>query len=80
MLTVADDGPGIPEDQRERVFERFTRIDDARTRNAGGAGLGLAIAREIVERHRGTVAVDPQHEGGARFVVTLPLGNQCDTR
>jgi signal transduction histidine kinase len=70
-LTVADDGPGVPADQRDRVFERFTRLDDSRSRATGGTGLGLAIAREIVESHRGTIDLD-QSVPGARFVVHLP--------
>jgi len=73
VLTVADDGPGVPADQRERVFERFARVDDARSADAGGAGLGLAITREVVERHGGTVRIDADAATGARFVVTLPL-------
>ena len=71
-LTVADDGPGIPAGDRERIFERFTRLDEARARQAGGAGLGLAITREIVERHGGAIEVDPDHPGGARFILRLP--------
>ena len=71
-MSVTDDGPGIPVDQRERVFERFTRVDDARAAATGGAGLGLAIAREIVERHGGTIAVGPNGAAGARFDVHLP--------
>ncbi len=73
VLAVSDDGPGIPPEDRERVFERFTRLDEARAAHDGGAGLGLAIARDIVERHGGTLAVDPDHHPGARLVVTLPL-------
>jgi len=73
VLTVDDDGPGIPPEDRKRIFDRFTRLDQARTTTAGGAGLGLAIAREIVERHSGTLVVDHQHQPGARFVLTLPL-------
>jgi len=73
VLTVADDGPGIPPDQHERVFERFTRLDDARSNGTGGAGLGLAIARDIVEGHGGTITIDPDHRPGARFVVAVPL-------
>jgi signal transduction histidine kinase len=73
VLAVADDGEGIPPTDRERVFERFARIDDARAPGTGGAGLGLAIARDVVGRHGGTIAVDPAHAPGARFVVTLPL-------
>jgi len=74
VLTVADDGEGIPPDLVESVFDRFTRLDEARTRDAGGTGLGLAIARDIVERHGGTIRVDPDHRSGARFVVVLPTG------
>jgi len=73
VLAVADDGPGIPPDDQERVFARFTRLDDARIATTGGTGLGLAIARDIVERHGGTLALDPLHHPGARFVVTIPL-------
>jgi signal transduction histidine kinase len=71
-VAVSDDGPGIPSDQREAIFDRFTRLDEARSAGAGGVGLGLAIARDIVERHGGTVRVDPDHAPGARIVITLP--------
>ncbi|HET6563539.1 MAG TPA: HAMP domain-containing sensor histidine kinase [Marmoricola sp.] len=71
-LAVEDDGPGIPEDQRERVFERFVRLDEARARDAGGSGLGLAIVKEIVHASGGTVAVCSSALGGARFVVRIP--------
>jgi signal transduction histidine kinase len=57
MITVTDDGPGIPAADRERVFDRFTRLDDARARDAGGSGLGLAIVQELVRRHGGTVTL-----------------------
>jgi signal transduction histidine kinase len=69
-LVVEDDGPGIPEADRARVFERFTTLDDART--AGGTGLGLAIASAIVEAHGGTIVADGNNGHGARFVVRLP--------
>ncbi|MGH9150759.1 MAG: ATP-binding protein, partial [Acidimicrobiales bacterium] len=72
VMSVSDDGTGIPEGAHERVFDRFTRLDDARSTAAGGAGLGLAITRDIVERHGGTVLVDPQHRPGARFVLAFP--------
>jgi signal transduction histidine kinase len=73
-LAVDDDGPGIPPADRDRVFERFARLDVARTRGGGGTGLGLAIVREIVGHHGGSVAVHDSANGarGARFVVTLP--------
>jgi signal transduction histidine kinase len=71
MITVTDDGPGIPAADRERVFDRFTRLDDARARDAGGAGLGLAIVRELVRRHGGTVRLADAHPG-LRVEVRLP--------
>ena len=72
-LDVADDGPGVPTDQRARVFERFVRLDDARARADGGAGLGLAIVAEVVAAHGGTVDVVGSPLGGALFRVRLPL-------
>ncbi|MGK5546758.1 sensor histidine kinase [Streptomyces sp. URMC 127] len=71
VLHVEDDGPGIPPADRLRVFERFTRLDDARTRATGGTGLGLAIAHHIATVHRGTLAVTDSPRG-ARFTTTLP--------
>jgi signal transduction histidine kinase len=71
-LAVADDGPGIAPAERERVFQRFTRLDPARESANGGAGLGLAIAREVIRRHGGTIHVDDAYTTGARFVVTIP--------
>ena len=71
-LEVADDGPGVPEAERERIFERFVRLDDARSRDEGGAGLGLAIARDVAARHGGTLTVASGAAGGARFVLRLP--------
>jgi signal transduction histidine kinase len=73
-LVVADDGPGVPADQREHIFERFTRLDSARDRDHGGAGLGLAITRAVVRASGGDVTVEDRAGGGARFVVTLPRG------
>ena len=73
VLTVSDDGDGIPAGERERVFERFVRLDDARARDTGGSGLGLAIVREIATAHGGSVrAGSGDGEGGTRMVVTLP--------
>lgn len=73
-LVVEDDGPGVPERDRERVFERFVRLDEARARDDGGSGLGLAIVREIVHAHGGSVSISDAATGGARFVVRLPGG------
>ncbi|HYN33484.1 MAG TPA: HAMP domain-containing sensor histidine kinase [Ilumatobacteraceae bacterium] len=79
VLTIADDGRGIPIGQREVVFERFTRLDDSRTRDADGrsdgTGLGLAIARAIVTRHAGTIVVDPEFTPGTRIVIALPAAD-----
>jgi signal transduction histidine kinase len=71
-LVVADDGPGIAREDRERVFERFTRLDEGRARDAGGMGLGLAVVKSTVERHGGTVTIEDAEPHGARFVVRLP--------
>ena len=71
LIAVLDDGPGIPAADRERVFDRFTRLDDARARDAGGSGLGLAIVRELVRRHGGTVTLGDA-EPGLRVDVRLP--------
>jgi signal transduction histidine kinase len=72
-LRVADDGPGIAETDRERVFDRFTRLDHARARTDGGSGLGLSIVNEIAEAHRGTVAIESTPGDGATFIVRIPL-------
>ncbi len=72
-LTVTDTGIGIPEEDRPRVFERFYRVDKARSRELGGTGLGLAIVKHIVEGHGGQVWVEANHPQGSRFVVRLPV-------
>jgi signal transduction histidine kinase len=72
-LDVDDNGPGVPPADRDRIFQRFTRIDEARGRTDGGAGLGLAIAREVARAHGGEVRCDDSPRGGARFTVTLPV-------
>jgi signal transduction histidine kinase len=75
VLSVQDDGPGVPAADRERVFERFVRLDDARARDWGGSGLGLAIVAELVGAHGGAVRVTDGALGGARFDVTLPAAS-----
>lgn len=72
IIQVADDGPGIAAEDEARVFQRFVRLDDARTRDAGGAGLGLALASEIAARHGGRLGLVPSVIGGATFELTLP--------
>ncbi len=72
VLAVDDDGPGIPDGDRDRVLERFVRLDDARARDAGGSGLGLAIAAELVAAHGGTISIADSPLGGARIQVNLP--------
>ena len=72
VLTVDDDGPGIPLADRDRVFDRFTRLDEGRSRDAGGMGIGLAMVRTIADRHGGSVTIGDAPLGGARFVVRLP--------
>ncbi|MFD7281882.1 sensor histidine kinase [Streptomyces sp. NPDC059862] len=73
VLQVADDGDGVPAADRERIFERFVRLDAARSRDEGGAGLGLAIARDVATRHGGTLTVQDAPAGGAQFELRLPL-------
>ncbi len=72
-IAVEDDGPGISPEDRERIFERFVRLDSSRERKTGGIGIGLALVKAIVDRHRGAIRVgDSAALGGARFEVTLP--------
>ncbi len=71
VLTVSDDGAGIATDQRDRIFERFTRLDEARTRDVGGTGLGLAIARDIIHHHVGTINV--ANNLPTTFTIEIPL-------
>jgi signal transduction histidine kinase len=74
VVTVADDGPGIPAADREQIWGRFVRLDNDRARASGGSGLGLALVKELVEAHGGTVsAAEPTDGPGALFVVRLPL-------
>jgi two-component system phosphate regulon sensor histidine kinase PhoR len=78
-IVVADSGIGIPEADRPRVFERFYRVDKARSRELGGTGLGLAIVKHIVEAHSGHVWVEGNVPHGSRFVVHLPLAQDSPT-
>lgn len=73
FVMVEDDGAGVPVEERERIFERFVRLDEARSRDAGGSGLGLAIARGIAVSAGGTLMVDDSRWSGARFVLALPV-------
>jgi len=80
VLTVTDDGPGIPPDRRAEVFERFSRLDESRTAASGGAGLGLAIVNDIITRAHGTISLDAGPSGGARFVVVIPTKRTAHSR
>jgi signal transduction histidine kinase len=73
VIAVDDDGPGIPVDARERVFERFARLDEGRARDGGGTGLGLAVCRAIVTAHGGTVGLRDSALGGACVAIRLPI-------
>jgi two-component system, OmpR family, sensor kinase len=73
VLEVADEGPGVPAEEADTIFERFHRIDRSRARSKGGVGLGLAIVRSLVEAHGGAVSYRPRAGGGSVFWVSLPL-------
>lgn len=76
VLTIGDDGPGIPVPDRHRVFDRFVRLDEGRSRGAGGTGLGLAIVSEIVAAHLGRVRIEDRPGGGTRAVVQLSAASR----
>lgn len=76
-VVVSDDGPGVASADRDRIFERFARADQSRTRDRGGRGLGLAIARDIAAAHAGTLALDDATPG-ATFVLRLPRDGASD--
>lgn len=73
-IEVTDQGPGIPEEYRQRIFEPFFRVDDARSRQQGGAGLGLALVRAVAEAHGSAIHVEENSMGGSSFVLELPCG------
>ena len=79
-LSVADEGPGIPEEARARIFERFYRVDKSRARDPGGTGLGLSIVKHLVELHGGRVGVEPRQPHGAIFTIRLPRQPQPQPR
>jgi len=72
-ITIDDDGPGVPPVDRDRIFDRFVRLDTSRERGTGGSGLGLAITRQIAHAHHASITVSESPHGGARFTVELPL-------
>ncbi|MEW8691084.1 MAG: ATP-binding protein, partial [Candidatus Thiodiazotropha endolucinida] len=72
-IVVEDDGSGVPEQERERIFEPFARLDTARDRESGGVGLGLAIVNQIARWHDGRVWIETSSMGGARFVIAWPV-------
>lgn len=72
-LLVDDEGPGIPPEQRDQILEPFVRLEDSRNRRTGGAGLGLAVARSLVEAHEGAISIAAAPSGGARVIVRLPV-------
>ena len=76
-MDVWDDGIGIPEESRGRVFERFYRVDKARSRESGGTGLGLSIAREIVQRHNGALTLPPHDGPGTTVRMTIPISQKA---
>src|SRR5204863_7844813 len=76
-ISVLDEGPGIPEEDLSRVFERFYRVDKSRARDPGGTGLGLAIVKHLVELHGGGVRVENREGGGAKFTIALLMAIVC---
>ena len=76
ILSVKDNGPGIPQDAIPHIFDRFFRVDKARSRETGGTGLGLSIVRQMVLLHGGTIRVESQEGKGSDFIVELPVSGQ----
>jgi two-component system, OmpR family, phosphate regulon sensor histidine kinase PhoR len=78
-VAVADDGPGVPPEALNRIFERFYRVDRGRSREQGGTGLGLAIVKHIVQSHGGEVRAESRPGEGATFRFTLPASGRADS-
>lgn len=78
MIAVVDHGPGIPDDARDSIFERFTQLDQSDTRSRGGTGLGLSIVKSLLEVMKGTVRVEATEGGGATFLIDLPVASAAD--
>ena len=75
-ITVTDSGIGIPQDSQEKIFERFYRVDKARSRESGGTGLGLAITKNIILMHNGSIVVASKEDEGSKFSIRLPLRHE----
>jgi two-component system sensor histidine kinase SenX3 len=78
VITVSDQGVGIPTRDLERVFERFYRVDHGRSRQTGGTGLGLAIVRHVAQNHHGSIHVESREGEGATFTLRLPLHGRAE--
>jgi signal transduction histidine kinase len=75
LVKIKDTGIGIPEEEREKIFKRFYRVDKSRSRETGGAGLGLSIAEWIANAHHGKIEVEGELNRGSTFTVCLPIQN-----
>ena len=78
-IVVEDEGPGVPREDRERIFEKFVRLERDRQTHTGGTGIGLSVARTLVLLHGGAIRAEASPRGGARFVVELPAGGRPET-
>ena len=72
ILTVSDNGPGIPKEDQSHIFDRFYRVDKARSRESGGTGLGLSIAQEILNQHKGRIEISSEYGKGTSVLITMP--------
>ena len=72
-ITVTDSGIGIPQESQEKIFERFYRVDKARSRESGGTGLGLAITKNVIMMHKGSIVVASKEDEGSKFSIRIPL-------